>query len=598
MAKCKADARFYLQQPVVLQREVLCGVAATLLQIPETVAFSYVANLDPLAGLYATGFFGVIVGLFGGVPSTVAGAAGALAVVMPQLTSSTGALAALTYEQRVQHLVVAVFLAGVLQLIFGLLELSRFFSLIPRTAHMGFLNGLAIMMFLSQKTTFQVCDATARREGLRFGECEKQGRLEWMALRDPTLWTTAALVAITALVMHLFPRVPRVGRLLPPTLVVAALGVGLEFGVNRPLLGYDVRTIGETSPLAGSLPSLRLPHVADVRDWAAVLSCAASLAAVGIFESIMTIQAVVDLTPHGRLRLTRRVCRRECVAQGVGNVVCGVFGAMGGCSMIGQSTGNVLNGARHRLSAVVCGLSTFAVVLFASPVMARVPVACLTGILLVIIAHTFHWPSLRLVWRLRATDALALVLVTALAAAVNLAVAVVAGVVWQSLVNAWTSGRQLHVSAATWETVEVETQRSTTARVLRLHGALQFSSVVAFRNAMEGVDDDPSDACAVVVLDLADAHVADFSATAALKELALRCANARKTLVLRHADAHAVELLLEHDVGWVLTGPHVALRQSHRSSVAGGEEDEEAGRSPAVATPRDSSGGSGPFHAM
>ncbi|KAJ0396475.1 hypothetical protein ATCC90586_003943 [Pythium insidiosum] len=505
---------------------------------------------------------------------------------MPQLTSSTGVLAHLTYEHRFSHLIVAVFLAGVLQLIFGLLELSRFFSLIPRTAHMGFLNGLAIMMFLSQKTTFQVCDASARQLGMRFGECEKQGRLEWMSLHDPKFWTTAFIVAMTAFVMHFFPRVPRVGRLLSPTLVVAVLAVAIEFGLNRPLLGYNVRTIGETSPLAGSLPSLRLPQFHHVQDWPAVFWCATSLAAVGIFESIMTIQAVVDLTKERRL--TRSVCRRECVAQGVGNVVCGVFGAMGGCSMIGQSTGNVLNGARHRLSAVVCGLATFAVVVFASPVMERVPVACLTGILLVIIAHTFHWPSLRLVWHLRITDAITLVLVTSLAAAINLAVAVIAGVIWQSLVNGWTSGQHLRVASTTLETIEVEMRpalltQTVTARVYRLHGVLLFSSVVAFREFFD-IETDPP----VVVLDLSDTRLADFSAAAALKEIALRFADADKTLVLRHLDPQAMDLLLGHDIGWIATGPHVVMKR-------GPPQNEAREEATVVATPRSTRSA---FHAM
>ncbi|TYZ63528.1 hypothetical protein PybrP1_010168 [[Pythium] brassicae (nom. inval.)] len=566
-----AAGAFYAHNWRLLQREVLCGVAAMLLQIPETVAFSYVANLDPVVGLYATGFFGIIVGLLGGVPATVAGAAGALAVVMPQLTGGDGALAHLPLPARVDHLVVAVTLAGALQLAFGALGLSRAFAMIPRTAHIGFLNGLALMMFLSQMSTFKVCTDPA----LRFGACEIAHRLAWMDVAEPATWTTAFVVVLTMVVMHGFPKLPMVGKLVPPTLVVALLGVGFEHGINRPLLGYNVRTIGDTSPLAGGLPSFGVPDFGGVQDWAAVLSCAASLAAVGLFESIMTLQAVVDLT---KARLTPEACRKECVAQGVGNLVCGFFAAMGGCSMIGQSTGNVLNGGRFRVSAVVSGVATFVVVLFASALIELVPVACLTGILFVIILHTFYWPSLRLVFHLQAADAFAIVLVTALAAAINLAVAVVAGVVWQSLVNGWRDGQQLAAHAAV-ETVTlyrhpVEAEqhgdggdRTSSAnanqsegdtddhesdaipveervKVYYVRGQLLFSSVALFR-AFFDVDADSR----VVIVDLHECLVGDFSGVAALREAATRYRDAGKLLVARRLCAQSLDLL-RHDVGW------------------------------------------------
>lgn len=589
-----AAGTFYAHNWRLLQREVLCGVAAMLLQIPETVAFSYVANLDPVVGLYATGFFGLIVGLLGGVPATVAGAAGALAVVMPQLTGSDGALAHLPLPERVDHLVVAVTLAGALQLAFGAFGLSRAFAMIPRTAHIGFLNGLALMMFLSQMSTFKVCTDPA----LRFGACEIAHRLAWMDASDPATWTTVFVVVLTMVVMYVFPKLPLVGKLLPPTLVVALLGVGFEHGVNRPLLGYNVRTIGDTSPLAGGLPSFSVPDFGGVQDWPAVLSCAASLAAVGLFESIMTLQAVVDLT---KARLTPEACKKECVAQGVGNLVCGFFAAMGGCSMIGQSTGNVLNGGRFRLSTVVSGVATFMVVLFASSLIELVPVACLTGILFVIILHTFYWPSLTLIFHVQAVDAFAIVLVTALAAAINLAVAVIAGVIWQSLVNGWRDGQQLaahsvfesltlyHHPTGDDENEDGNTRHSSgngnaqqsegdtddhesdavpideTVKVYYVVGQLLFSSVTAFR-AFFDVDADPH----VVVVDFHDGLVGDFSAVAALREVAMRYRDAGKLLVARRLCAQSLDLL-HHDVGW----DHV--ERIHVKGSGRDDDEEEAG---------------------
>lgn len=558
LAVTKSAGRFYAQNGLLFQREVLAGVAAMLLMIPETVAFSYVANLDPVVGLYATGFFGIIVGLLGGVPGTVAGAAGALAVVMPQLTGSSGALGHLSLPERIEHLFVAVTIAGLLQLIFGVLGFSKVFSMIPRTAHIGFLNGLALMMFLSQMTTFKVCTV----DSLRFGECEVNHLLKWMKPSDPTTWTTFFLVVLTMGVMVWFPKIPLVGRLVPPTLAVALIGVGFEHGINRPLLHYDVRTIGDTSPLSGGFPSFALPEFGGVKDWSAVLSCAASLAAVGLFESIMTLQAVVDLT---KMRLTAEATKKECIAQGVGNLVCGFFGAMGGCSMIGQSTGNILNGGRFRVSAVVGGITTFIVILFASSLIELVPVACLTGILYIIIIHTFYWPSLKLVFHLQPTDAFAILMVTALAAAINLAVAVIAGVVWQSLVNGWRSGQQLSMRTST-ELVKVyhhhhsrQSQRAANesedpeseavlgheeAKVYLIKGHLLYSSVATFRPFFD-IENDP----ALVVIDLQECLFGDFSAVAALREAATRYREAGKLLVARNLCAQSLDLL-HHDLGW------------------------------------------------
>ncbi|KAG6617369.1 Sulfate Permease (SulP) Family [Phytophthora cinnamomi] len=543
----KDSARFYWQNLLVFQREMLCGVAAMLLMIPETVAFSYAANLDPLNGLYATGFLGLAVSLFGGVPATVAGAAGAVAMVMPTITSGTGSLAYLTYEERLQHLFVAVTIAGVLELLFGLLGLSKLFSMIPRTAHIGFLNGLALMMFISQKTTIEVC----KNDSMRFGECEIAGDLEWMSASSPTTWVTVALVLVTMAIMHYFPRVPYIGHLIPPTLVAALIGVGFEFGINRPLLGYDVRTIGDTSPLNGGLPTFALPKFGDVQDWGVVLSTAASIMAVGLFESLMTLQSVVDLKKE---QLSQTATRKECIAQGIGNVLCGFFSGMGGCSMIAQSNGNILNGARHRLSSFMGGVCTFLVVFFASSVIERVPVACLTGILFVIVIHTFYWPSLKLIFRVKITDAIAIVLVTVLAAAMNLAIAVIVGVIWQCLVNGWQSGHLLTfrtgmevVPVVNAQDRAVEHELLTNheeAKIYYIKGQLLFSSVASFREFFD-VLHDPS----VVILDMRDCVFADFSAAAALREAAMRYRDAGKTLVARNLDPRSLEML-NHDFGW------------------------------------------------
>ncbi|CAH0479394.1 unnamed protein product [Peronospora belbahrii] len=517
----KASSCFYWQHLVIFQREILCGMAAMLLMIPETIAFSYAANLDPLNGLYATGFLGMTVSLFGGVPATVAGAAGAVAMVIPTITSSTGSLAYLTYKERLEHLFVAVTIAGILELLFGLLKLSKLFSMIPRTAHIGFLNGLALMMFLSQKTTMEVC----KYETMNFGECEIAGDLKWMSVSSPTTWITVGLILLTMAIMHFFPRTPYIGHLIPPTLVAAAIGVGFEFAINRPLLGYDLRTIGDTSPLNGGLPAFNVPKFDDVQDWGVVLSTAASIMAIGLFESLMTLQSVVDLKKE---QLSQRATRKECIAQGIGNILCGVFSGMGGCSMIAQSNGNVLNGALYRLSSFMGGVFTFLVVFFASSLIEKVPVACLTGILF--------------------RDRHSYILLAVSEAHFSLIV----GVIWQCLVNGWQSGRQLTFHTG-MEVVPVASAHADhevlmnceEAKVYYLKGQLLFSSVTFFREFFD-VLYDPR----IVILDMGDCVFVDFSAVAAFREVTGRYRDAGKTLVARNLDLQSLNML-NHDFGWV-----------------------------------------------
>ncbi|KAL0583065.1 hypothetical protein ABG067_007031 [Albugo candida] len=584
--ECWSNVNFYRNNWKCLQQEILCGIAATLLQIPETIAFSYVANLDPLIGLHATGILAIVIAVLGGVPGTIAGAAGALAVVMPQLTGSSGDLSEYSYSVRVSHLYVAVLLAGIMQFFFGVFHLSKFFSMIPRTAHIGFLNGLAIMMLKSQSTTIKRCKNISASDAKRlFAECEVAGELEWMHITDLHLITTLFTVLATMCIMHFFPKIPRIGSLVPPTLVVAIFGIGFEFGINRPLFKYDVRTIGDTSSISGGFPSYHTPQLHAIHNWSAVISCAASLAAIGIFESIMTLQAIVDLR---KSRLTLQACRKESIAQGIGNILCGFFHGMGGCSMIAQSTGNIINGAQYRLSGFMCGITTFIIVCFASPIMELVPVACLSGILFVIIAHTFHWKSLILIFHIRLCDGFTIVLVTLLAATLNLAVAVIAGVIWHSLVNGWDSGKQLSCreedvpldqflsqisqDAGVGDNLAQGIKESLPAliKVYRLQGTLLYSSVMRFRGFFHSIYQDP----ALVVLDISHCHLSDFSATAALQEVATLYYDQHKLMLLVHfADMESFDLVVNKDIGWNVLRTHSDIVEAIQIYVHQGQDE-------------------------
>ncbi|CAK4666135.1 hypothetical protein AeMF1_013635 [Aphanomyces euteiches] len=531
------SVRFYAANLPVLQKEFLAGIAVALLQVPETVAFSYVAGVDPLVGLYATAFLGILVGALGGTDGIVAGTAGALAVVMPQLTSSTGALADLSYDERIQHLFMAIIFTGIFQLAFGFFGLTKYMSMIPNTAMIGFLNGLSIVMFWTQFTTFQEC----RDPHMAFRECLRNEELKWMSMSHPSTWTTIAIVVLTMFIMHFFPKVPYLTAVIPPTLVVAVVGVGIEFGINRPLLHAPSRTIGEITPLSGGgFPSLHWPTLGPSPHWGPVLSTGASLAVVGIFESLLTLQVVCELTKR---KVSTAICTQETLAQGLGNMICGFFGCLGGASMIGQSTCNVLNGARGRVSAVIGGFTMLAIVLGASPAVEKVPVACLTGIMFIIVIHTFYWPTFRLLLRLQLVDCLGILLTTALAATINLAVAVAAGIVWHALVHAWQHSHLLsHVVVMEGD-----------VKVYGFQGTFLFSSAAAFRDCF-AIADDPDQ----VVVDFDRCLVVDFSAVAAVRQVAMRYREAGKQLIVRHLNPPSMREFSK-DMQWTVVPewPHL-----------------------------------------
>ncbi|ETV99384.1 hypothetical protein, variant [Aphanomyces invadans] len=464
---------------------------------------------------------------------------------MPPITSGTGVLKDRPYDERMQHLFMAVFFTGVFQFAFGLLGLTRFLSMVPKTAMIGFLNGLSLVMFYAQLPTFQQCPLSVQPD---FHTCMRDGTLEWMAPRDPSTWTTVFLVVLTMFIMHVFPKLPRIGHLVPPTLVVALVCVGLEFGVHRPLLHAPTRTIRDISPLSdSSFPTPRWPSLGSSPNWTIIVTTSASLSIVGIFESLLTLQVVCELTQRP---VTNAMCRQETLAQGLGNVVCGLFGAMGGASMIGQSTGSILNGARGRLSAVVGGFVMLAVVMGAGPVVEVVPVACLTGVMFIICYHTFYWPTFRLLLRLQLVDVVGIVLVTALAAAINLAVAVIGGIVWHALVHVWQHSRLLTHTTFT----EVEPD-GTDIKVYAFKGTFLFSSATAFRDAFASVHDDP----ATVVVDFAQCLIVDFSAVAAVRQVALRYRQLGKKLVVRHLNDES-KREFTNDLPWVHTH-HVTVAQ-------------------------------------
>jgi SulP family sulfate permease len=354
--------------------------------------------------------------------------------------AADGPLAAYSRPDRFHHYLLAVLLCGALQVAAGVAGLSRVLKMVPRPVMVGFLDGLAIIIFKAQLEAFQTCPAAV------FSDCAP-GTKTWMSLADGVTWVTLAWVAATMLIMWFFPRVPRVGKAVPSSLVAILAVTILEHALLRQVSSLHTRTVAETAALDG-LPALTLP-VAPAAGWnmAVVWEYAAILAVIGLTESLMALQALHQLT-----RTPQRLgaYHQDCVAQGLGNIISALCGTVGGCTMIGQSTVNILAGARGRLSGATAALCVLAFASFAGRAIGLVPIAVLTGVLFVVVIKTFDWATLRVLHTLPRGDALTVVLVTVLAVTTNLGIAVVGGVAFAALAAAWRDAtRGLTISRTT-----------------------------------------------------------------------------------------------------------------------------------------------------
>jgi SulP family sulfate permease len=473
-----------------LRIELLAGLTVALALVPEAVAFAFVADVHPLVGLYAAFLVGLITALIGGRPGMISGATGALAVVMVSLVASHG----------VEYLFAAVVLMGILQIAFGLLRWGKFIRLVPHPVMLGFVNGLAIVIFLAQLTQFKV-DGPG-------------GEKVWM---DPgTLILMLGLVALTMAIIWVMPRVTKV---VPAPLagiaVVAAIVVGF---------GIDVPRVGDMASIQGGLPSVHIPMVPLTWEtFQIILPYAVILAAIGLIESLLTLNLVGEITGK------RGGASQECVAQGVANTVTGFFGGMGGCAMIGQSMINVKSGARTRIAGIVAALFLLLFIVAASPLIEQIPLAALVGVMFMVVIGTFAWQSLKILRRVPPTDAFVIILVTVVTVATDLAIAVVVGVIVSALAYAWNNARR--ISAKTYETPEG-------AKVYQVNGPLFFGSAEGFLELFNASTDPQT-----VIVDFAESRVVDQSALQAIEALAGKYQTAGKRVQLRHLSRDCHKLL-------------------------------------------------------
>jgi len=481
---------FEKYSPQEIKLNLLSGLTVALAMVPEAIAFALIAHVSPLTGLYAAVLVSLITATFGGRPGMISGAAGALAVVM----------VALVVQHGVEYLFATVVLMGLLQILFAVAKLGKFIRMVPHPVMLGFVNGLAIVIFLAQFGHFKTV--------------AEDGTTAWMS--GLPLYTMLGLIALTMAVIYLLPKLTKA---IPSTLAgIMVVSLGVTF------LNIDTKTVGDLGSIAGGLPNFHIPQVPfNLETFKIIFPYALILAAVGLIETLLTLNLIDDMTD------TRGKPNRESMAQGAANVVTGLFGGMGGCAMIGQSMINVNNGALKRLSGIATAVFLLSFILFASHWIEMIPLAALIGVMFVVAEKTFEWGSFRLYGKVPKPDLLVIILVAGITVIADLAIAVIIGVIFSALVFAWEHAKQISVTRRTNEQGW---------KVYELKGTLFFASISAFQNLFSPAND-PQE----VAIDFKNAKVADHSALAAIDSLAERYQTAGKKLHLKHLSQDCLELL-------------------------------------------------------
>jgi sulfate permease, SulP family len=469
---------FDLKQKVDYKTEVLAGVTVALALIPEAVAFALIAGLSPLTGLYAAFVMGLVTAVLGGRPGMISGATGAVAIVIVALAISHG----------VEYVFATVILAGLIQVGAGLLKLGKLMRLVPHPVIFGFVNGLAIIIFMSQLDQFKTPEG------------------DW--LTGMALYSFLGLVLLT---MAIIWGLPRLSKAIPASLVAILVSFGLVFA-----LSIDTKTVGDIASISGGFPPFHLPQVPlTLATFQLILPYAAIMAGVGLIESLLTLNIIDEITE------TRGRGNKEVVAQGAANVLSGLFSGMGGCAMVGQSLINISAGARARLSGIVAAVMLLVFIMFGAGLVEQLPMAALTGLMIMVAIGTFEWASLRTFTRMPKSDLFVMVLVTLVTAVLhNLALAVLVGVIIAALVFAWDNAKRIRARKHYDEAG---------AKHYEIYGPLFFGSVTVFNSKFD-VLNDPQE----VVIDFAESRVVDMSAIEALNKITERYHKVGKKVHLKH----------------------------------------------------------------
>lgn len=512
-------SRFFYTFTSNPKNDILSGLTVALALVPEAVAFAFVAGIDPLVGLYGAFMMGLITSLFGGRPGMISGATGAMAVVMVHMIQKGNevgdAMATPIENLGLQWLFLTLLIVGGIQALAGVLRLGKFVRLIPHPVMMGFVNGLAIVIFLSQLGMF--------KETIN-------GNTKW--IQGSSLYIMIGLVGLTMLIMWLLPKLTKkIPSALVAIVVVAAITI---------LGGIDVSTVGSFirdgggAGLEGSLPTFQTDMFTLLYTleghWGLIISTAFLLAAVGLIESLMTLNLIDEMTD------TRGSGNREAVAQGGANILNGLFGGMGGCAMIGQSIINVSSGGRGRLSGVVASVALLCFILFGAPLIEQIPIAALVGVMFMVVIGTFAWSSFRILNKIPLADAIVLIAVSAITVWQDLAIAVIAGVIMSALVFAWKNATMIRARKSIKEDG---------TKVYEIWGPLFFGSVQNF-NAKFDPQTDPKK----IEIDFVESRVSDHSGIEALRGIANKYLDLGKEVKLTHLSPDCQELLLKANPGF------------------------------------------------
>jgi SulP family sulfate permease len=472
--------------------EILAGLTVALALVPEAIAFAFVAGVTPLSGLYAAFIVGLITAIIGGRPGMISGATGALAVVMVSLVSDHG----------VEYLFATVVLMGILQLIAGISKLGKFIRMVPQSVMLGFVNGLAIVIGISQLSQFKTINSA--------------GESVWIS--GDTLTYSIIFVVLTMYIIWLLPKITKI---LPSTLVAI-----LFTTIVVLVLKIDIPSVGDLASVKGGLPEFSIPSVPlNIETLKIIFPYAFILAAIGLIESLLTLNLVGEITNK------RGGASQECLAQGLANTVTGFFGGMGGCAMIGQSMINVSSGGRTRIAGIAAALFLLIFILYASSYIEMIPIAALVGVMFMVVIGTFAWNSLKILFLVPKSDAIVIILVTGVTVAADLAVAVIVGVIVSALVFAWKSASRIRA-------VERPSIREKGAKVYEIEGPLFFSSTNSFLEIFKPARDP-----AVIIIDFARSKIIDQSALKAIEDIADKYNAIGKKVKLRHLTKDCHKLL-------------------------------------------------------
>jgi len=483
-----------------IKNDLLSGITVALALVPEAVAFAFVAGISPIVGLYGAFMMGLVTAIFGGRPGMISGATGAMAVVMVSLVSEGNQLAG-AETAGLQYLFATLLLAGLIQVSAGVLRLGKFVRMIPHSVMMGFVNGLAIVIFISQLGMFK-------------------SKGEWLA--GSSLWIMLGLVAMTMLIMALLPLVTKKIPAALTGIIVVSLVVILGDLETETVKSFIVANGGEG--IKAGLPSFEIPLIAfSLETLFFIAPYAFILAAIGLIESLMTLNLIDELTDtHGS-------GNRECVAQGAGNILNGFFGGMGGCAMIGQSIINIKSGGRGRLSGITAALALLFFILFGSSYIEQVPIAALVGVMFMVVLGTFAWSTFKVWNKVPNADMIVIILVTVITVLFDLAIAVLAGVIVSSLVFAWENAKRIRARKY------VDDHG---VKHYEIYGPLFFGCIELFNSKFD-VKNDPEE----VIIDFKESRIVDQSAIECVNKLTERYLKNGKNIHLRHLSSDCVKLI-------------------------------------------------------